>query len=411
MPSGGSASTVGARRSRCGLLFSCLLGVPPVIHAATDLSGYISAEPRVFFDAPAFVGQTAKGVSPSAVAAPEFRREWNDSNDRLTIVPFLRLDADDGERSHFDIREANWQHLSGPWTFRLGIGRVFWGVTESRHLVDIVNQTDQVEDVDEEDKLGQPMIDVEKYTEHGTFAALLLPGFRERRFSASDGRLRGPLPVATDLAVYESGRRNHRTDVALRWEQSLDRWDIGVSGFHGTGREPRLDAEVLDSGRTVLVPHYGVISQIGLDLQYTRGSWLAKLETIRRSGQGRTFAAYVAGFEYTAYAVGKTGADLGILMERLYDGRDAMAPATALANDVFIGARLTFNNVSDTMLLVGTIVDRDDRGRVGFIEGQRRLWERWRLEIELRLLDRVSEEALPGFRNDSFATFRLARFF
>ena len=62
-----------------------------------------------------------------------------------------------------------------------------------------------------------------------------------------------------------------------------------------------------------------------------------------------------------------------------------MAPATALANDVFIGARLTFNDVNDTMLLVGTIVDRDNRGRISFVEGQRRLWDRWRLEIELRL--------------------------
>ena len=43
--------------------------------------------------------------------------------------------------------------------FRVGVGKVFWGVTESQHLVDIINQTDLVENIDTEDKLGQPMLE------------------------------------------------------------------------------------------------------------------------------------------------------------------------------------------------------------------------------------------------------------
>lgn len=393
------------------LLLPGFASAPGISRAQNDLAGYFSVEPRVFFDAPAFAGQTGSGLSPSAVAAPEFRREWNDSNDRLTVVPFLRLDADDDERTHFDIREAYWQHLSGPWTYRLGIGHVFWGVTESRHLVDIVNQTDQVEDIDQEDKLGQPMVNVERFTDIGTFGVFLLPGFRERTFPGDEGRLRGPLPIDTERAVYESGRKNRRTDIAVRWEQVFGNWDLGLSGFHGTGREPRLVPQPAEPGREVLVPHYDVIGQYGLDLQYTRGAWLVKLEAIRRSGQGNTFAAFAAGVEYTLYALGDSNADLGLLAERLYDGRDATAPATALADDVFVGTRLSLNDVNDTMLLVGAIIDRDDHDLVRFVEGQRRLWDRWRLELELRLLDKAEHEPLQGVKNDSFLTARLARFF
>jgi len=392
-------------------LFVCCLGASSLAAAQMDVAGSLSVEPRLFLDAPAFPGQTEKGLSSSLVAAPEFRYEWNDANDRLTIVPFLRLDADDDERTHFDLREANWQHVAGPWTVRLGLGQVFWGVTESRHLVDIVNQTDQVEDIDEEDKLGQPMINIERFTRYGTFSALLLPGFRERTYPADDARLRGPLPIATELAVYESGRADRHTDLALRWEQSAGDWDLGVSGFYGTGREPRLVPAVPAAGNEVLVPHYDLIGQLGLDLQYTRGAWLWKLEAIRRSGQASTFGAYTAGFEYTVYSIRRTNADLGLLVERLYDGRDATAPATALADDVFFGARLALNDVSDTMLLLGAIIDRDNHGVVSFIEGQRRLWQRWRFEIELRLLDDAEDEALRGLRRDSFVTVRLARFF
>ena len=43
----------------------------------------------------------------------------------------------------------------------IGINKVFWGgFAETRHLVNIVNRSDIVEDMDEEDKLGQPMVAV-----------------------------------------------------------------------------------------------------------------------------------------------------------------------------------------------------------------------------------------------------------
>ena len=211
--------------------------------------------------------------------------------------------------------------------------------------------------------------------------------------------------------MYESGRKDRRTDIALRWEQAFGDWDIGVSGFHGIGREPRLVLQDTTAGDEVLVPHYDVIGQLGLDLQYTRGAWLLKLEAIRRSGQGDTFTAFTTGFEYTLYSIGDSSADLGLLVERLYDGRDATAPVTALADDVFLGTRLALNDVNDTTVLIGAIIDRGDHGVMSFVEVQRRLWERWRLELELRLLDRVKDEALLGLKNDSFLTARLVRFF
>jgi len=392
-------------------VLACELIGSSASRAQVEWAGYLSVEPRVFVDSPTFPEQTDQTFSFSAVAAPEFRYEWNEGDDRLTVSPYLRFDADDDERSHLDLREANWLHFADPWTFRIGLGRVFWGVTESRHLVDIINQTDQVEDIDEEDKLGQPMISVERYTEHGNFSVFLLPGFRERTFPADDARLRGPLPIAEDMAVYESGSEDNHTDIALRWEHALGAWDIGASGFYGTGREPRLIRTTINPAREVLVPHYDVIGQAGLDLQYTRDAWLLKLEAIRRSGQGTTFSALATGFEYTLFGIHGSNADLGLLAEYLYDGRDANAPTAALDDDVFLGMRLALNDVNDTMLLFGAIVDRDQHGTTSFLEGQRRLWERWRLEVELRWLRNVEDPALVGFRQDSFLTIRLARFF
>ncbi len=376
-----------------------------------DWSGYLSVEPRYFFDAPLFPEQPGAGLSASAVVAPEFRYEWNDGKDRITVVPFLRYDTDDDQRSHADLREANWQRVSGPWAVLVGLGKVFWGVTESRHLVDIVNQTDFVEDIDEEDKLGQPMIFLERWTDVGTFSIFLLPGFRERTFPAYDARLRGVAPVDTNQAEYQSGAGNRRMDLAARWSQTIADWDVGFSGFYGTSREPRFLLFVDGSGRFVRVPLYEIIGQVGIDAQYTNGSWLWKLEAIGRKGPAYSFGALVGGFEYTFYSLLDSTVDLGLVMEYLYDGRGRNAPPTIYGDDLFLGLRLALNDTQDTAILAGAIMDTG--ATIGFIEAERRLSEAWKLELEARLFIGVdaTDPLLGGVRDDSFVTLRMARYF
>ena len=77
-------------------------------------------------------------------------------------------DQNDDERTHFGLREFNILRVDDRWELRLGIGEVFWRVTESQHLVDVINQTDFLEDIDREDKLGQPMIHLILLQEKGT---------------------------------------------------------------------------------------------------------------------------------------------------------------------------------------------------------------------------------------------------
>jgi hypothetical protein len=81
---------------------------------------------------------------------------------------------------------------------------VFWGVTESSHLVDIINQSDFVENIDTEDKLGQPMVSLRWLPEWGTLDLFLMPLHRERTFQGLAGRPRLPLPIDQDNPVYES---------------------------------------------------------------------------------------------------------------------------------------------------------------------------------------------------------------
>lgn len=373
-----------------------------------DISGELAAEQRLFFqNAPS--DEQLDSYQASGYFEPRFRWRSADRKNQLQFVPYVRVDAEDGRRTHADIREAYWRHINGDWEFLAGANRVFWGVTESRHLVNIINQVDGVENIDEEDFLGQPMIQIGKQTDVGRFDAFLMTGFRERTLPGEAGRLRDTRVIETSRAKYESDLEEWRPDVALRYAHYIDELDIGLSLFHGTGREPGV---VEDAGTDRLVPLYTIISQAGIDLQYTTDAWLWKFEGIVREGQGDAFGAAVAGVEYTFFQINDTDADLGLLAEGLYDGRDDDVFATSLENDVFLGARLTLNDVQDTSALVGLVIDTKD-GPGGFrVEAERRLGDSFKLSLEGQMfLENDATNPAAPLQDDSFATLTLSWFF
>ena len=375
-----------------------------------DIGGELGLELRAFPEGPAYPAQEDATVSPSIALQPEFRYEGTERINSITFRPFVRWDAYDDERSHFDIRELNFIHLAPKWDVLVGASRVFWGVTESVHLVDIINQTDAVEDIDSEDKLGQPMVNLNLIRDSGTYSFFVLPGFRQRTLPGDDARRRGPFPIDTDNATYESGAEDWHVDYALRWSRAIGDWDVGASYFYGTSREPRLFPFVETSGAISLRPHYDLIHQLGLDVQFTKGAWLWKLETIARVGHGDAFLASVAGFEFTFFQIRESNVDLGLLAEFQYDGRDDNidAPFIASDNDLFMGARVALNDESSTSALAGLVVDVTNASTAGLIEAERRLSEHWKAELEARLFiyaDR--DDPFFSFRRDDSITLRM----
>ena len=82
--------------------------------------------------------------------------------------------------------------------------RVFWGVTESQHLVDIINQTDLVEHPNKESKLGQPMAHLTFSAEWGILEFFALTYHRARTYPGRHGRLRSAIPIDEEHVSYES---------------------------------------------------------------------------------------------------------------------------------------------------------------------------------------------------------------
>ena len=378
-----------------------------------EFTGEVGFETRLFPQAPLYPGQHSARLSPSIRFEPELRYEWGggDGSWRFTATGFLRLDAHDGRRSHVDIRELGLLYLGNGVTAFAGIGKVFWGVTEVNHLVDIINQDDAVEDIDREDKLGQPMVNFTLEGGWGSLDLFYLPRFRERTFPGDDARLRGPVPVSSD-ATFESGAGVWHQHFALRWSRPFGAFDLGTSFFRGTSREPRFQLATDTQGSAFLRPHYDVIDQVGVDVQWTGAAALLKLEAITRGSYGDRFVAATGGIEYTLYQLLSGNSDLGLLAEFMVDGRNADAPPTVFDHDVFVGFRWALNDVHDTSILGGPVIDYETGEMLVLVEATRRIGDDWRFELEARLFANTDLESFTyALRKDSFVTVRLSRFF
>lgn len=374
------------------------------IAQAWDFRGESALEGRYFTESPGYAGYWHNA---SAYVKGELYHEWNERNDIFSFIPYARVDENDDERTHADIRELSWIHVADGWESRVGIRKVFWGVTEGRHLVDIINQTDLVDQVDAEEKLGQPMINLSTVQDWGILDVYLLPGFRERTFPGEDGRPGTPVEIDTDDPLYESGAEDKRVDAALRLQMFLGNWQVALSHFSGTSREPLLIPNIqqmtlaqlfvlqttgqLPAGFDPrLVPLYNVIDQSGLELQYLNEGWLWKLEAISRSGQGERYSAVDAGFEYTQVGLFGSDMDLGYIVEYLWEDRDPLL-ASPFEHDWLFGTRFTFNDIASTEILAGLIWDPETEEKVINLESSRRFGDRLKVTLEGRFYTDTGE--------------------
>ncbi|MBL4909841.1 MAG: hypothetical protein JKX78_07450 [Alteromonadaceae bacterium] len=384
--------------------------------AEFELSGKVAIESRYFFQQAQSSEQSGQS-NVSVFAEPELYWSWNDDSDTVLFKPYLRADQNDAQRSHGDIRELIWTHVGDDWELRTGINKVYWGVTEFQHLVDVINQIDSVEDIDGEDKLGQQMINLSLVRDWGIVDILVMPGFRERTFAGKHGRLRSNLVVNTNKAEYEASAGQQHVDYALRWANSIGDFDIGTSWFHGTNRDPLFKLGVKNINappqytNLELTPYYELMDQVSLDVQATLGDWLWKVEALYRNTNTLNYWASQAGFEYTRVGVFNSVVDVGYLIEYGWDSRGQNFTVIN-QNDLFFGSRIALNDMQSTEILAGVGVDLDHNAQSFIIETSRRLGDSYKLSLDMRLFSSNNiNDVLTQLRQDDHLQITLEKYF
>ncbi len=396
------------------LFFCCYIldGIAYSFYENMDFKGEISLSGRYFPSAPEYSGQKHNNLS-MALKAEIFKDL--DEQSSLIFTPFIRLDSADPNRSKGDIREFLYTKYGDDWEASIGIGQVFWGITESRNLVDIINQFDEVEDPTHKTKLGQPLGNITLIRDESYFEFYLLPYFRERPTPGKKGRLRTDPHFLKSDAKFEGGSQ-WTPEVAFRWLNTYDDIDVSSHLFFGYAKQPSIDIRIID-GVTNYGAAYQRIRQLGGTIQKTAGSTLYKLELIGRDGQRdsktrRTdFLASVIGLEHTMYRVLSDNGDLGLILEYNFDSRRDRS-SELLQDDLFIATRFSLNDNLNTELLLSSIFDLDGDGQTYQIDFGKRIND----SLTYNIKGAVYQNGRPGstlyiLRQDSWLELEIKYYF
>jgi len=397
-----------------GLVSVCAISAPAQ-QDGWEVNAYLGGEVRIYPDDPQFANQRDETFYPSVFAQLDMTYGWDGGRQQIQLTPFGRYDVYDDRRSHADLREANYSYKGDGWDVLIGAHTVFWGRAESRHLVNVINQVDLVENFDAENYLGQPMVNLNFTGDWGKVSLFAMTGFRNQTFSSTDARLSGGVNVAAYDPQFECQAQEWCFDFAARYENSFGPLDVGLSYFHGTNREP-LFVPTMVAGQ--VAPFYQLMDQVGADAAYALGNFIFKLEAIYRfnadnplvNGSDHFFATTVGG-EYTWKDPFDAGYDLGLLLEYNYDDRDFTQPVTIFNNDVFAGLRFTWNDDTDTHALIGAMVDVRDGSSYVYLESSRRVGDDWRVGIEARMFTGNDNDPLQVIEHDSYVQLKATKYF
>jgi hypothetical protein len=366
--------------------------------------GYFGVEGRIFNHSAALPAQIRHGLA--LVAQPELSYASDDRRHRINATLFGRLSAEP-RYGTADVRELYWQYRQNRWSLLAGMNRVFWGATESRHAIDIVNQADLRENHIGDVKLGQLMVAASIQRAWGQLEFFALPLFRPRAFPVNADRPRLLLPIE-DAEVLDGPPIDGAARVSFRRGDA----DIHAYYFHGMNREPNLIPVFDGSGApTALRPIYKPIDQLGADVQYPRGSWLFKGELMHRSTPDAHYQSAVGGLEYGISRLFGGASDLTLLSEYQFDNRPETEWPAPASRGIFAGMRLAVNDTGSSEAKAGVVHDLSSHSWLFKADFTRRLTDQWGLHVVYSGFIRAGRNrALRDFSRDSYSSITLRRY-
>ena len=351
---------------------------------------------------------------------------------------FGRLDGFDRERSRLIAEEAWLQARSERLQLRVGVDIVNWSATEVFHPADVINARNLDSDLENFEKIGEPMVALQiRAFEGTTFDLMLMPVFMRTRFPSPLSRL-SFAPPGVDLRGRPLllDRRGRLTDsdfgpqAALQVRQVIGSADVSV---HALEHMDRLQPWVrVDPATFQVALLYQTVRQVGATWQQALGPFVAKLEgayrwfvrpqeaTTAQIGDlpERNHAALAAGLEYGL------GHGNGAQSTFLLEGQAILGPPQpirlmldAFQRDVLVGYRFARNDEANHEIFAVAVVDLERPGEyLVSLAFQRRLGDSWTGKLGVRLFQAPAATPLESrgislIRNGDHVRVSLTRHF
>jgi len=271
----------------------------------------------------------------------------------------------------------------------------FWGALELRNIVDGFNPDDFRSDMFDADKLGVWNLTYSHYTDAGEFSLILkvheqeqkMPGFPyvyyflpenvsyRDTLNTSDGEYR----PSVYLMYSGSTDTEYALDYAFIYENGYD------SQRYFTTNATPITAPTKFELNAVVVNKFMTYNTLVID------STLIKLEALYAKVDENK---YVGDYSHLAFGVEhslddfENGATLGLIAEyysyQTYDSKkySDLELFETMQNDIFLGARYTFNNDSDTAIVGGVVADLEYNEETYYAQFESRVFDEYKIAFD-----------------------------
>jgi len=407
------------RMTRLALVASATLGVFAVSSTArgewsAESRGELGMESRVFQR-----DDDAGTKDENVAAAGRMQVDARNGDFRLRFRGFVRHDQTDRGRSAAFPEEAWAQWKGERFSLTVGWDMVTWTATEAFHPADVVNARYFDSNVENFEKIGEPLAQLRMKLGQGNISAYLMPYFTAPIFPSARSRL-SFLPTGTTLGEARWLTRDGDVTsdrLGAQWAVNLQQTigDADVS-LHVLQNQDRYNPVVgLDPAKFELHPLFKPVTQIGGTYQQVIEGLIVKAEFAYRiydrsvakpSGtfvaldprqltENRDHGTAALGLEYSV------SHDIGWESTFILEGQSVFAEGKGwngndrirhelniFQRDLMGGLRLAFQDAADSSLLLFAVVDLEDAEQMFANLGyNRRLGEEWSLKAGLRFFN------------------------
>jgi len=358
----------------------------PAAHAQWSSRGFVAVEGRSF--QPDEIDDTADG-GLGLSGRLELTHRHKPWKEKLRV--FGRFDMLDFDRN-LVILEEGWLGVRTKW-IRAGVGAQLlnWTATEAFHPADVINSRNLDSNLENLEKLGEPVVQFGVRFFDGEIIAYymplrlapIFPGAKSRLSFAPRASALGPLTIDLDALWVDRDGAISTDMVSHQWavsiSQTFGELDIALQAVqHNDRSQPtfRLDTQSLS-----LRPMYSMVTHLGMTAVYTPDAlegFVFKLEAAHRmfdeADPSPRYAAppgeLSAPADHTQVAFGleygweweDKGWDSTLLLEGqaviLNDSDEVVRRRMHIfQRDVLLGYRHVFNDIDSREFLVGWIVD------------------------------------------------------
>jgi hypothetical protein len=321
----------------------------------------------------------------------EFEGKTALENGEFKLKAKVIYDKDDHNRRYLEFEELYYRHDFEEWELLAGRNVLFWGALEVYNLVDVFNTKDTLDDpFDYDKKLGVWNISITRFFENFEVSLLVRLKEEDQKFQESES-VYNFLPLDYDSHLKKE--YHNRPSVFVKYSGSGEEVQVDYGVMFEAGYDD-LRYFSYDLKRAKLYQNAYWVNKLMGYTTYVKGDTIYKAEGAYAISDDVKVSDYLyvgAGVEYTLYGLWEKK-DLGLLAE--YYGYDRLndtkltseALGVLFQNDLYVGFRLSFNDVASSEILAGVDMDLDNHEKLYLLKYDTRLWEHYKVELQYQHL-------------------------